>query len=124
MQLRVLSSAAAIVVAAVLVGCDAGPAITQPPEAAYVSATGLAFVQPNVAAPANEAFQIYFENLEAVPHNVNILDDAGVSVAQGEVFTGPSARTLDVPSLAAGQYRLICDVHPETMRSILVAGAT
>jgi len=114
----------ALVAAVALAGCDSGPVATEPPDASYISAYGLAFEQANVAAPADAAFQLYFENREGIPHNVVVLDDAGGTIAKGEIFTGPSGRLLQVPALAAGQYRLICEVHPETMKSILAAGAT
>jgi plastocyanin len=114
-------AAAAIVVAA-LVGCSSGvPASTRAPNAVYVSAYALTFQQHNVAAPADAAFQIWFENRDSVPHNVNVVNSAGTSVARGEVFTGPSAQPLAVPSLPAGTYRLLCDVHPE-MNSELTVG--
>ena len=123
---KAVFAAAALVLAAALLACDAGPAATEPPEppsAVRVSAYALAFEQLNVAAPADAAFPLYFENRENIPHNVAILDEVGATIAKGEVFTGPSGRILEVPALAAGQYRLICEVHPN-MHSILVAGAT
>ena len=100
--------------------CSGSATQTRPPDAVYVSANQLVFVESQVAAPANEAFQIYFENLEVVPHNVNVADGAGTSIARGEVFSGPAGRILDVPALAAGTYKLLCDVHPD-MISELVA---
>ena len=57
-------------------------------------------------APAAAAFTIWFENCEAVPHNVNVLDAAGASMAKSEIFSGPAARALEVPALAPGNYRL------------------
>jgi plastocyanin len=111
---------AAAITMLVVAGCGSGPAATRPPDAVYLSANGVAFQLAVVQAPANEAFQLYFENLEAAPHNVNVADPTGTSVARGEVFTGPSGQTLQVPALAAGTYKLLCDVHPD-MHAQLVA---
>jgi plastocyanin len=113
-------SVVAVVAVVVFAGCSSGPAQTRPPDAVYVSATGIVFQQAQVEAPANRPFQLYFENFETVPHNVNVADGTGASVARGEVFTGPSGQTLQMPALAAGTYKLLCDVHPE-MRAELVA---
>ena len=66
-----------------------------------------------MSAPASAPFTIWFENRETVPHNVNVIDAAGASLAKGEIFSGPAARALEVPALVAGNYRLICDVHPD-----------
>ena len=120
---RLALSAAALLAAAALIACDAGPVPTEPPAASYISSSGLVFDQPNVAAPADQAFQLYFENREGIPHNVAVLDEDGGTIAESPVITGPAGTVLEVPALAAAQYRLICQVHPETMKSILVAGA-
>ena len=119
--MRSVLGVAAFALGVALIGCGGAPSETRPPEAVYLSASGIAFVQPNVEAPADAEFQLYFENRENVPHNVNIVKADGSSVAQGPVFSGPAGHVLEVPALAAGAYRLICDVHPETMRAQLVA---
>jgi len=114
-------SVVALIAAAGLAGCSSAAAETRPDGSVYVSAKDVAFVQASVEAPAGAAFQLYFENLDNVPHNVNVTGITGGSIAQGEVFTGPSGHTLDVPALPAGHYMLLCDVHPDSMRAELVA---
>ncbi len=99
-----------------LLGCaPSGPAAPSepPPGSVYISAANVEFEQQSVTAPAGEAFEIFFENREAVPHNVHVLAPDGTSVMQGEIFNGPSARLHPVPALAAGTYRVLCDVHPD-----------
>lgn len=113
-------AAVALAAAVGLAGCSSGVNATRPPDAVYLSAKNLAFQQPVVQAPANAAFQLYFENLENVPHNVNVADAAGASVAKGEVFTGPAGQTLQVPELVAGSYKLLCDVHPDMYAQLVV----
>ena len=77
------------------------------------------FDQAVVTAPAATAFTIWFENRESVPHNVNVVDAGGTSLAKGDIFSGPAARPLDVPPLAPGNYRLICDVHPDMSAQLI-----
>lgn len=119
---RVLAAAVFVAAAALTAACQAAPNVGQtiPPGAVYVSGLNNLFEQPRVEAPAAEAFTIYFDNREAVLHNVHVVDAAGASVKQGELFVGPSARPLEVPALAAGTYKLLCDVHP-LMTAELVA---
>ena len=79
------------------------------------------FAPTSITAPADEPFQIWFTNLENVPHNVHVKDAAGATMgAAGEIFNGPGARALDVPALTAATYRVVCDVHPD-MTAELVA---
>jgi plastocyanin len=108
---------------ALLIGCSSSPPVsvpTPPPGAVVVVADNTAFTAPTVTAPAGEAFTVFFENRESEQHNVRIWDAANTSLAATEIFGGPAARTLDVAALAAGTYRLTCDVHPE-MTAQLVA---
>jgi plastocyanin len=116
-------AAAVLVTAAAFValGCTSSPTLpsTPPPGAVMVSANQLQFEQAVVNVPASDVFTIWFENREAVPHNVNVLDAAGVSQAKGDIFTGPAARPLEVPALVPGNYRLICDVHPDMTAQVI-----
>ena len=111
----------AIAAAFVALGCESSPTLpsSPPPGAIIVSASQQKFDQAVVSAPAATAFTIWFENRESVPHNVNVVDVAGASVAKGDIFSGPAARPLDVPPLAPGNYRLICDVHPDMSAQLI-----
>jgi plastocyanin len=83
-----------------------------------LTAQGIKYDKVSLEAPANTPFKIKFTNNDAgVPHNVQILRD-GVSVWQGDIFSGVDVRTYDVPALAAGSYTFICTVHP-TMKGTL-----
>jgi plastocyanin len=68
---------------------------------------------------ANTAFTLTFDNQDStVAHNLVLQDSAGTAVAvQGDTkpFTGPATREYQVPALAAGDYKYICQVHPTTM---------
>jgi plastocyanin len=113
----VLATAAAFVA----LGCTSSPTLpfSPPPGAVMVSANQQQFEQAVVNVPAAAAFTIWFENREAVPHNVNIVDAAGASQAKGDIFSGPAARPLEVPALAPGNYRLLCDVHPDMTAQVI-----
>ncbi len=87
------------------------------------------FLETTVNVPAGRAFTIDFVNQEGgVPHNISIFtndptkDTAAKQIFKGNIITGPSSATYDVPALAAGTYFFRCDVHPTIMTGKLVAG--
>ena len=72
-----------------------------------------AFDQTSVTAPADQGFTIHFANNESgVPHNVDVQDASGASLARGDIITGPAEADYNVPALAAGDYKFVCSVHP------------
>ncbi len=79
------------------------------------------FHATTLAAPAGTAFTIRFENQEAVPHNVEILEGSR-SLFVGATFPGPATRSYAVPALDAGTYSFRCTLHPTTMTGSLSAG--
>lgn len=88
-----------------------------------ISASGVAFEQTNVTAPAGTAFQIAFDNKDAgTPHNIAIHKDnaSGAEVFKGEIVTGPVTRTYDVPALDPGTYTFVCSVHPNMTGTLTV----
>jgi plastocyanin len=99
-----------------------GPATDGPSgDAVTVTAKDLAFTQAQVTVPADEAFDLVFDNQDGVPHNVAIYTDASTStkVSVGEIFGGPGQRTQAVPALTAGSYFFRCDVHPDMQGTIV-----
>ena len=86
-----------------------------------IAALNIAFDKSELAAPADQPFQIVFANDDAgIPHNVEIKDAAGMSVFKGDLFNGVETRTYDVPALAAGSYTFICTVHPNMAGTLTV----
>ena len=63
---------------------------------------------------ADQPFQIHFVNQDPLPHNVAIHagSASGEQVFMGEIVTGPTEVTYDVPALPAGPYTFVCSVHP------------
>ncbi|HYH92595.1 MAG TPA: cupredoxin domain-containing protein [Candidatus Saccharimonadales bacterium] len=103
------------------------PASAAPSSAATavdLTAAAVAFDKTELAVPADQPFQIVFNNNDAsIPHNVAIHQGSatGPAVFTGEVFPGVETRTYDVPALPAGAYGFICTVHPN-MVGTLTAG--
>jgi plastocyanin len=125
---RLASLALLTLAVVVLAACSSGsnrptgePSID--PDALTISAANLAFSTSTLSAPADEPFQIAFDNRESAPHNVAIYRDSSAAeqVFGSEPFSGPAVVTYDVPALAAGSYFFRCDVHPD-MAGELTAG--
>ena len=79
-----------------------------------------------LAAPADQAFTIEFDNRDlARGHNVAIYDTAGGNNEQlfkGEVIRGPAKTTYSVPAQAKGVYEFVCDPHADEMRGTFIVG--
>ena len=112
-------------------GSSSGPPPCSPSGTALqVAAQGIAFDQTCMAAPANTAFTIAFDNKDAgVPHNVDIYSAAppggshlGGAAGPADVVTGPGTTTYDVGPLQPGTYYFQCDIHP-TMNGPFVVAA-
>lgn len=87
-----------------------------------VAAEALAFDSKELKIPADTAFTLVFNNKEAQPHNVSILESQGSATAlfRGDVVTGPTEEEYEVDAIPAGEYYFQCDVHP-TMSGAVVA---
>ncbi len=142
-------SSVALLSAAILAGCTGAnpgwtyvpaPALTPPPSSAAsaeasgpagsanadlvtISASGIAFEQAAVTAPAGKPFQIQFENKDAgIPHNVALHkgDASGQELFKGDIFPGVATKTYDVPALGPGAYAFACTVHPTMTGTLTV----
>jgi plastocyanin len=93
------------------------------PAAASISASALTFDTASLSFPADRPVQLTFDNQDAgVPHNVAIYQDQAYTVAtfNGDVVTGPTTVTYDVPALPAGTYYFKCDVHATMAGTVTV----
>ena len=76
-----------------------------------------------LAAPANQAFTIDFDNLDrGIPHNVAIYQDdtASKTFFKGELVDGPGKTTYSVPALPEGRFFFRCDPHPDMHGTFIV----
>jgi len=93
------------------------------PAEASISATALAFDTATLSFPADAPVALTFDNQDAgVSHNVAIYQDQAYTQPKfnGEIVTGPTTVTYDVPPLAAGTYYFKCDVHPTMAGTVSV----
>lgn len=76
-----------------------------------------------LAAPADQAFTIDFNNLDrGIPHNVAIYEDqtAQKTLFKGELIDGPSKTTYSVQALPGGRFFFMCDPHPDMNGTFIV----
>ena len=100
-----------------------GPGGSGAPGGLALIAQGIKFNVSTLAAPADKPFTITFDNKDAgTPHDVDITDNTGAKLFEGEVFSGPAVKTYDVPALKAGTYKFLCSIHPALMSGELTAG--
>ena len=115
----------ALLLTAILAACSGAsagqPSVDASSADVQVSASDMAFDQPEVTAPAGEAFTIGFTNNDAMPHNVVIYTDSskGTKLFEGAV-TDKGAVVYDVPALDAGTYFFECSLHPGMTGSLVV----
>jgi len=88
-----------------------------------LTAAAISYDTKDLAAPADAAFVIRFNNTDAgTPHNVEIKDANNQSVFKGEIFSGAAVKDYQVPALAAGTYQFVCSVHPNMTGTLKVGG--
>ena len=86
-----------------------------------ITAANNAFDTDCLAAPADEAFTITFENKDAgTPHNVDVMTLDGDTLFKGELTSGIKTVTYQVKALKPGTYHFHCDAHPDTMEGTFI----
>jgi plastocyanin len=101
----------------------AGPSSGGSGATAQISANALQFSTSSLTWPAATGVRLTFDNQDAgLPHNVAVYSDSGytTSVFTGDIVTGPTKATYDVPGLDAGTYYFRCDVHPTMAGTVTV----
>lgn len=75
-----------------------------------------------LAAPANQAFTINYDNKDQLGHNIAILEShmATDVLYRAEIFRGPRVAALNVGALKPGTYAFHCEVHPQLMSGTFV----
>ena len=87
-----------------------------------ITASGTKFDKDCLAAPANQAFTVNFDNKDQRTHNLQILESHSASEAlfDAEQITGPGVKTLSVPSLRPGTFAFHCKFHPREMSGTFI----
>jgi plastocyanin len=94
-------------------------AVPAKPEIA--ASTAVSFETKTLIVPAGRPFELTFHNKQAgTPHNVVIANGADRATVffDGEVVTGVTDVTYQVPALQAGDYYFLCKVHPNMNGSV------
>lgn len=75
-----------------------------------------------LAAPANQAFTLSYDNRDAIAHNIVFLESHTATdvMFRADIFTGPKASKFNVDALGPGTYAFHCEVHPSVMTGTLV----
>lgn len=103
------------------VDASAAPSASPAADVLNQTALNLAFGTSELAAPADTAFTIRFDNQDAgLPHALQISDASGKVVFKGDLVTGPKAVDYAVPALAAGTYSFMCPIHPNMTGTLKV----
>lgn len=121
--------------AVILAACSAAPAESlTPADCARADASGtvvltadnIAFDAPCVSVAADEGFTIRLANGDSEPHNVAIYDtrDKVNEYLRGEVINGSETIDYAVDPLPAGEYYLLCTVHPVMNGPLFVVPAS
>jgi plastocyanin len=91
---------------------------------AEVTADNIAFDANVIQAPAGEPFTVSFTNLEGVPHNFSVyVSEGGEAIATGDIIEEGQTDEVEIPSLEAGTYFFVCDLHAGEMKGTIVVGA-
>ena len=112
-----------------LAACSGGgPAPTCNPSGTQLhiaAETGVGFNKECLAAPANQAFTIEFENNDTAVlgnHNIHIFDGGDLFV--GQIIRHETSITYEVGPLQAGTFRFQCDVHPVMNGTFIVKSSS
>ncbi|MCA1830110.1 MAG: cupredoxin domain-containing protein [Actinomycetota bacterium] len=101
---------------------SAAPACSPNGTTVQVTAKNVAFDKSCLAAPANTAFTVTFDNEDAgTPHNLAILNNgAAVAGDRFDPFNGVATKNFNFAALAAGTYTFHCEVHANMTGTFVV----
>ncbi len=87
-----------------------------------ITASGTKFDKDCLAAPANQAFTINYDNKDQLAHNIVILQShsAPDAMFKADLFRGPATKTFNVPALTPGTYAFHSDSNPAQMSGTFI----
>ena len=116
-----------LLLASLLAGCGIGQepmgqASGSPTASVVVVARDIEFDPVSVEVPSRRIVGITLDNRDpGILHNITLVSGTGEIAFRGETFAGLEARTYVVAPLEAGDFRLLCDVHPTMSASLRAA---
>lgn len=101
-------------------GAPAEPAPSLPEADTVITAQQVVYVTQDVQVTGPD-FSIAFDNRDAgTPHDVDIRDEGGATIFDGDIFNGPEVRVYDVTGLQPASYEFFCSVHVNMTGTITV----
>jgi plastocyanin len=98
-----------------------------PSSDAQIAACDLLFDRPELTIVADTPTTLRFENRVSIPHNVAIHEGDATRVGEerwrGELISGPTSVTYELPALPAGSYAFVCSIHPTMAGTLEVSPA-
>ena len=87
-----------------------------------ITASANKFDKNCLAAPANQAFTINYENKDSRPHNIVILESHSATEAmfKADLFQGPASKTFNVPPLRPGTFAFHSDSNPAELSGTFI----
>ena len=87
-----------------------------------ITASGTKFDKNCLAAPANQAFSINYDNKDQLAHNIVILQSHSATDAmyKADLFRGPATQTFNVPAMTPGTYAFHSDSNPAQMSGTFI----
>lgn len=83
---------------------------------AEISASKSLFDKTCIAALAEKPLQLTFNNTDNYQHNFAVLKKGGeAKIFASPFLEGESKTVIEVPAIAAGNYRFECNIHPAIM---------
>ena len=116
-----------LLLTSLVAGCAIGQAPTgqasgSPAAIVAVVARNIAFDPVTVRVPSGRVVGITLDNRDpGILHNITLVSSTGQVAFRGETFAGIEARTYLVAPLEAGEFQLLCDVHPTMTASLRAA---
>jgi plastocyanin len=114
----------ALLLASLVAGCaigqpPTGQASGLPAASVVMVARDIAFEPAALEVPSGLIVGITLDNRDpGILHNITLVSSAGEVAFRGETFAGLETRTYVVAPLEAGEFRLLCDVHPTMTASL------
>lgn len=101
-------------------GATSASPIPVPSGAVVLKAADIKFAPTHLSVAAGQPFVLYFDNADSAQHNVVIVAGDGTRVFVGDVLAASTQHVDNIPTLAAGTYKLICDIHSNMSGSLEV----